>query len=276
MRHPEIAVLSDLHLGRSACLARALTTYLDGIRPRTLVLAGDVVDLWHCRLPQGTGLPDAVESPRVDRWSAAHDAVLRRILHFADSGVDVFYLTGNHDEALRPWSGNAFGAIRLVDRLELELDGVRTLFLHGDQVGDCSHPTGLRERCADMIYERVLLGANALVNGVAGRWLGRTCSPATWAKSLVPGVGRFVARYEQAVAEHAGRQGHETVVCGHIHHPALRRFITTGGPVTYLNSGDWVEHATALEYEHGAWSLMQEGRTLRKVVTARVQVEAGV
>ena len=29
------------------------------------------------------------------------------------------------------------------------------------------------------------------------------------------------------------------------------------GEVTYLNSGDWVENLTALEYSYGSWSIYQ-------------------
>jgi len=47
------------------------------------------------------------------------------------------------------------------------------------------------------------------------------------------------------------------VVCGHIHHPIIKDIETPRGTVTYLNSGDWVESLTALEYHKGAWSLYQ-------------------
>jgi hypothetical protein len=32
---------------------------------------------------------------------------------------------------------------------------------------------------------------------------------------------------------------------------------TKNGKVTYLNSGDWVEHCTALEYQHSEWSIFE-------------------
>jgi hypothetical protein len=45
------------------------------------------------------------------------------------------------------------------------------------------------------------------------------------------------------------------VICGHIHHPEQKKIVTEKGEVTYLNSGDWVENLTALEYDGTDWSI---------------------
>jgi hypothetical protein len=45
------------------------------------------------------------------------------------------------------------------------------------------------------------------------------------------------------------------VVCGHIHQPEIRNVKTEKGEVTYLNSGDWVENLTALEYNNNTWKI---------------------
>jgi hypothetical protein len=46
------------------------------------------------------------------------------------------------------------------------------------------------------------------------------------------------------------------VACGHIHQPEIKIISTAKGPITYLNSGDWVENLTALEYTPEAgWQL---------------------
>ena len=34
-------------------------------------------------------------------------------------------------------------------------------------------------------------------------------------------------------------------------------FLAEGGEVMYLNSGDWVENLTALEYNHGQWEVFK-------------------
>ena len=45
------------------------------------------------------------------------------------------------------------------------------------------------------------------------------------------------------------------MICGHIHHPDIKSVVTKHGPVTYMNSGDWIENLTALEYTEGKWSI---------------------
>jgi pyruvate/2-oxoacid:ferredoxin oxidoreductase beta subunit len=45
------------------------------------------------------------------------------------------------------------------------------------------------------------------------------------------------------------------VVCGHIHQPCIREISNNTGKVTYLNSGDWVENLSALEYNKGEWEI---------------------
>ncbi|MFM7663700.1 MAG: hypothetical protein ACKO68_04140 [Bacteroidota bacterium] len=77
-------------------------------------------------------------------------------------------------------------------------------------------------------------------------------------KDKVKGVISYVNDFEQNVASIAGEKGYRYVVCGHIHQPAIKQMATKEGTeVVYLNSGDWVENLSALEYVNGAWSLYQ-------------------
>ncbi len=45
------------------------------------------------------------------------------------------------------------------------------------------------------------------------------------------------------------------MICGHIHEPKMIRNVTKKGTTFYLNSGDWVENLTALEYNKKRWKL---------------------
>ena len=51
--------------------------------------------------------------------------------------------------------------------------------------------------------------------------------------------------------------GYEAIVCGHIHHPACRAIGVGDQRPLYLNSGDWVENCSALEFAHGQWSVVR-------------------
>lgn len=68
---------------------------------------------------------------------------------------------------------------------------------------------------------------------------------------------KFINGFENTAAELAAEKGYEYVVCGHIHQPEMRTITTENGEVTYLNSGDWVENLTALEYYDKSWKIFK-------------------
>lgn len=68
---------------------------------------------------------------------------------------------------------------------------------------------------------------------------------------------KFINSFEQTAADLAIEKGYQYVVCGHIHHAELREIVTENGSVTYLNSGDWVESLTALEYNQKEWTIFK-------------------
>lgn len=116
-RKVEIAVISDVHLGTYGCNAIQLLTYLNSINPRKLILNGDIIDVWQF-------------SKRY--FPKSHLKVIKKIMDFAANGVEVIYITGNHDEMLRKFSDTSIGNISIVDKLVLNLDGKKAWFFHGD------------------------------------------------------------------------------------------------------------------------------------------------
>ena len=81
-------------------------------------------------------------------------------------------------------------------------------------------------------------------------------------KDSVKGALKFINDFEKTAADIAISNGYSYVVCGHIHQPAMRKITTDKGEVTYLNSGDWVENLTSLEYNQGAWKIYQYNEDL--------------
>jgi UDP-2,3-diacylglucosamine pyrophosphatase LpxH len=240
-RHVEVVVISDVHLGTSACRAAELNAYLKTIQPGALVLNGDIVDLWDFR----KGF-----------WPEAHTKVIRRILKFAVDGVPVHYVTGNHDGALRRYTALSLGPVNLVDRLELVLDGRRHWFLHGDAF-DLALGTGrMLSWIGTAGYDAVVTmgtGLNAL-----RRLLGMDrVSIANAFKRNLPAARQHIARYEDCCLRAAAARGYDAVITGHIHVPAMRRAVIDGRGIDYLNSGDWVDSLSALEYADGRWSLVR-------------------
>jgi UDP-2,3-diacylglucosamine pyrophosphatase LpxH len=56
----------------------------------------------------------------------------------------------------------------------------------------------------------------------------------------------FIGAFEAALAEAARRHHADGVVCGHIHHAAIRDI----GGILYVNAGDFVESCTAVAEHH--------------------------
>ena len=116
-REVELLVLSDIHLGTYGCHAVELVRYLKSVRPKTLVLNGDIIDMWQFSK---------------NYFPASHMAVLKEILRMLSHGAVVYYITGNHDEMLRKFAGLNFGNLTIDNKLVLHLDGKKTWIFHGD------------------------------------------------------------------------------------------------------------------------------------------------
>ena len=92
-------------------------------------------------------------------------------------------------------------------------------------------------------------------------------------KKGVKGAVRYISDFEDTAIQIAAEKEYDCVICGHIHQPQIREITANNGrKVTYMNSGDWVEHLTALEMSHGEWSLYQYDESEFDVVNPRLQV----
>ena len=74
-------------------------------------------------------------------------------------------------------------------------------------------------------------------------------------KNSVKSAVKHINNFEETAANIAIEKGYDYVLCGHIHHPSNRQIVTSSGSVNYLNSGDWIENLTALEYANNEWSI---------------------
>ncbi len=45
-RKVDVVVISDVHLGTYGCHAKELLQYLRSIKPKTVILNGDIIDIW--------------------------------------------------------------------------------------------------------------------------------------------------------------------------------------------------------------------------------------
>lgn len=70
--------------------------------------------------------------------------------------------------------------------------------------------------------------------------------------------------FENVVTELAIENNFDYVVCGHIHQPKITTRNVNGVKTTYMNSGDWIENCTALEYQFKRWKMYNYDSDKRK------------
>ncbi len=83
------------------------------------------------------------------------------------------------------------------------------------------------------------------------------CRSQKRSKENVKTAVKFINDFEKTAAKLAAQKDYDAIVCGHIHQPEIKMIESDKGPVEYLNSGDWIENLTALEFYKGAWSLFE-------------------
>jgi UDP-2,3-diacylglucosamine pyrophosphatase LpxH len=220
--------ISDVHLGTRGCKADLFVDFLRHNDADTIYLVGDIVDGW--RLKHGW------------YWPQTHNDVMQKLLRKVRKGARMFYIPGNHDEFLRDYEGLNFGGIEFIARaVHVTADGRRFLVIHGDEFDVVVRRAKWLAFLGAWAY-RAALVTNTYFNLVR-RWLGfEYWSFSAWAKLKVKNAVNFIGTFETELADVGRREGVDGIVCGHIHHAAIRRI----GGVTYVNTGDFVESCTAI------------------------------
>jgi len=238
-RKLDLVVISDVHLGILGCHAKELLYYLNSIQPKKLILNGDIIDIWQFRKSY---------FPRF------HMEVIKKIIDMSENGTEVIYITGNHDEMLRKFSNMKIGNFSIVDKLVLELDGKKAWFFHGDVFDLSIQNAKWIAKLGGWGYT-VLILFNRFLNWTLAKMGKKRYSLSKKIKDSVKNAVKFISDFEKTVSELAIENGYKYVICGHIHQPKMIRKTTKNGTCLYLNSGDWIENLTSLEYKDKRWAL---------------------
>jgi UDP-2,3-diacylglucosamine pyrophosphatase LpxH len=181
-------------------------------------------------------------------------------LSLAKEGTNVYYITGNHDDFLRDWSGFglSFGDIKVYDEVIHETpDGKRYLVIHGDMfdklvdTGPISKFFGF---IGSLLYH-LAFNISMLVNFLFRPFkVHRWSLSATVKKLLRIDLLPFLTDYEKRMVEYVKRRECIGIICGHIHRPDIREI----GDITYMNDGDWVSSKSAVVENHdGTFELIR-------------------
>ncbi len=198
----------------------------------TIYLVGDIFDGW--RLRKGW------------HWPQSHNDVVECLLDKARNGSHVVFIPGNHDEVMRGYYGIHFGGIDVVPFADFtSVKGKKYLVTHGDQFDTVVVNAKWLAYLGDNAYA-TLIWLNPKINAFRRLWTRRYWSLSKWAKQQVKQAVNYIGQYEDVLADDARRRGYDGVICGHIHHAAMRDI----GDIHYINTGDWVESCTAIVEDH--------------------------
>ncbi len=233
--------ISDTHLGTKHCHAESLIRFLSYTDSEYLYLVGDIIDLWAMK--------------KNIYWPNKHSEILKIIQEKAEQGTKVIYTPGNHDSALHAFAGKCIGNIQVESvTTHMSHDGRSLLVLHGDQVDPLMHAhIGYwLNFIGDVGYDFILYFNHHL--GRLLRILGmKYWSLASFVKNNLKNALKHISTYENLLVSLAREHKVNGVICGHIHYPRNHKI----NALDYYNTGDWVEHCTALiETETGEIKLI--------------------
>ncbi|GAB6260218.1 UDP-2,3-diacylglucosamine diphosphatase [Photobacterium sp. R1] len=232
--------LSDIHLGNRDCKVDYLLDFLTQHRADTLILVGDIVDLWSLKSRY--------------HWPESHTRVVRLLLEQAEQGCRIIYIPGNHDEAIRKFIQFNLGNVELAHRyLHTSANGKQILALHGDEFDSMVCHNKLTSLLGDVGYD-LLLFLNRWINAYRRITKQPYWSLASYIKTRVEKANIAIARFRHAAVTMARHKGVDAIVCGHIHHPEMK----DENDILYLNDGDWIENCTFLaEHYDGVIELIR-------------------
>ncbi len=239
MAHYRTIFISDVHLGTRSSQAPMLIDFLNENDADTYYLVGDIIDFWRIK--------------RGGRWPQTHNDVLQKLLGKVRAGARMIFIPGNHDEGLRDYCGTTFGGIEIVqDAIFKTADDKSYLVIHGDEFDVVVRYARWLAFLGDRGYQ-LALAFNLPLNFVRRRLGLGYWSLSAYLKGRVKSAVNFIGDFENSLTEEARRRGVEGVICGHIHHAASKQL----RDVHYVNTGDWVESATAVvEHQDGTLELI--------------------
>jgi UDP-2,3-diacylglucosamine pyrophosphatase LpxH len=222
--------ISDIHLGTKFSKAKELLNFLKYNESENLILVGDIIDGWAIK--------------RKFIWPQTHSDVIQKILKKARKGTKVTFITGNHDEFIRPFVPLILGdSLNITNELDyIGINKKKYYITHGDFFDSITMTKKWLAILGDYGYD-LLLHLNSVLNflrrkaGIQKYW-----SLSKYVKDSVKSSISFINDFEIVLSNHAKNKGYDGIICGHIHKAEIRNI----NSIEYLNCGDWVESCTAI------------------------------
>ena len=233
--------ISDLHLGaqyrgldpnRETLLLRFL--HGKAAHASHLFILGDLFEFW---MEYDSFVPKE------------HFRVLAALEALVRAGVEVHYLSGNHDFNLGRFFHDQIGLRVHADEIRLELQGKRLLLLHGDGLA----ASDWKYRIMKRVFRHPLANkAFRLLHPDWGMGLAHATSKAS--RDQHQNRPRKMDEYEAASRDLLKAGGLDIVMHGHTHASFVKEFPEG----LYVNSGEWLHEMKYVVMENGVCRIASE------------------
>jgi len=238
----ESIFISDIHLGTRFSKAEQLLDFIKHNDAKTIYLVGDIIDGWALK--------------RKFKWRQSHSDVVQKLLKASRKGTKIVFITGNHDEFLRPYVPLILGEhIKMSNSATYKaLNGKTYYITHGDFFDSITMTKKWLAVLGDKGYD-FLLHVNQILHFIRKKMgIKKYWSLSKYVKDNIKRSVSFITDFENVLANHAKRKGFDGVICGHIHKAEMRHI----DDIEYFNCGDWVESCTAVvESLDGQWEIVE-------------------
>ena len=206
-------IVSDTHIGSRFCKKSDLIKLLQNSKYDQLILNGDIIEF--LKIPTFTPLViDLVNS--------------------VDFTKEIIYVIGNHDISLRGFIGKTFANVKFVKEYCFEEGGRKFRIEHGDKY----------ER--GIVHSRYLMKIISVFQDMLEKTFNINLT--AWYSKL-----KFNRRKVKRLWDIMDLNNDvDVLIIGHTHLPEVLIWIDEEEKIkTYVNTGDWVSHATYVEIDSG-------------------------
>lgn len=231
--------ISDAHLGenfrnREKLKKERLESFLDMVaeKGKKLFVVGDLFDFW---FEYKHAIPKE------------HLQIILKLADLKKRGVELYYVTGNHDHWLGDFLSREVGFEIYKDHADMVIDDKKVHITHGD--GLAQNDVGYRI-LKRILRNRVSIFLYRLITPDIGIPLAKFVSCKSRGHTQKRPKESFLHEYRQ-FAQDRLKAGDDIVIIAHTHVPEQIEY----DQGLYLNTGDWVENFTYVECVQGRFKL---------------------
>jgi UDP-2,3-diacylglucosamine hydrolase len=234
-----IFFISDVHLGetfpeREKQKKKKLLSFLDMVakNARQLFIVGDLFDFWF-------EYKHAVPKQ--------HLQVILKLADLHNKGIQLKYITGNHDFWLGSFLSEEIGFKIYRGSADIVLDSKKLHITHGDGLAKNDGGYRLLKR---ILQNRLNIFLYRLITPDIGIPLAKFVSGMSRGHTQKRPKESFLDEYRKYALGKL-QHGFNAVIIAHTHVPEEIRYEEG----VYFNTGDWVENYTYIEYSEGEFTL---------------------